>query len=214
VPPEDQLAATHGVHLVGYSFLSLSGAQAAAQLIDAARRAGRWVALDVGIAPSRQIPQKILQLLVQVDILFVGREEAAALTGEPDSAAAFRALESAGAREVLMKQGDQGCLFRENGGLRHVPAFSVQAMDTTGAGDAFAAAFLRARLFGWPAADAALLANAAGAAASLVMGAGESMPAPRAIAGVLGAGRLAPPWDGVRVRVLEQLRNELSLQNS
>ncbi len=209
-PAENLFSSARGLHLVGYSFLSPSGAKTAEKLLDAAHRAKRWVALDVGMAPSREIPRKILQLARNVDILFVGREEAAALTRKPDVQNAFRALESAGAREVLMKLGDQGCLFTEDGALRRAPAFRVAAVDTTGAGDAFAAAFLRARLQNWPRAEATVLANAAGAAAAMVVGAGAGMPVPSQVAGVLTNGRFELRWEAVRLQVLRRLREKPS----
>lgn len=208
------LGSAKAAHLVGYNFLSPSAAEVAEQLIEEAHRHGRWVSLDVGVAPSRQIPQKILQVAKKVDILFVSLDEAIALTGTQDKFGAFRALEPCGVREVVIKLGEKGCLFREDDTLREVPTFSVPTSDTTGAGDAFAAAFLRARLHGWSNAEAALLANAAGAATAAVVGAGESMPAPRQILRLLRASRLDARWDAVRIRVLERLRQELGLEDS
>jgi sugar/nucleoside kinase (ribokinase family) len=57
----------------------------------------------------------------------------------------------------------------------HVAAFPVQAVDGTGAGDAFAAGMLYGRLAGWPLGDAALFANAAGALATTAVGATEGV---------------------------------------
>jgi len=201
-------------HLVGYNLLSASAAEAAEHVVAEARRRRGWVSLDVGMAPSRQVPQKILQVARKVDILFVGLEEATALTGRQDAPSAFSALEACGVRDVLMKLGDKGCLFRENDTLQQVPSFPVPAADTTGAGDAFAAAFLRARLHTWPTAEATLLANAAGAAATCVVGAGEGMPTPPEILRLLGGSRLDGRWDSVRARVLKRLREELGVEDS
>ena len=108
----------------------------------------------------------------------------------------------------MLKLGKRGCLFQENDALREAPSFSVEATDTTGAGDAFAATFLWARLRGWSKAEGALLANAAGAAAACVVGAGEAMPAPQQVLRVLRAARLDAEWDPVRARLLERLGAE------
>ncbi len=217
VTPKEELEHLEGAqaaHLVGYNFLSPSAGEAAEKVLQKARQGGRLVSLDVGMAPSRQIPQKILQVAGKVDILFVGLSEATALTGKPDQFDAFGALRAHGAREVVMKLGDQGCLFQENDLLRQVPPFLVTVADTTGAGDAFAAAFLWARLRGWPRAESALLANAAGAAAACVVGAGEAMPAPQQILRQLRASRLSTEWDRMRVGLLERLSTELDTKDS
>jgi sugar/nucleoside kinase (ribokinase family) len=97
-------------------------------------------------------------------------------------------------------------LIRDEGKLCRVPPFAVRAVDTTGAGDAFATAFLQARLRGWPRAEAALAANAAGAAATGTAGAGENMPTLRQIAHIMRAQRLNQPWDTIRSRVLRHIR--------
>jgi sugar/nucleoside kinase (ribokinase family) len=56
-----------------------------------------------------------------------------------------------------------------------VPGFRVTAVDGTGAGDAFAAGFLSARLGAWPLERCARFANAAGALATTAVGAFEGV---------------------------------------
>ena len=198
------------VHLVGYSFLTPSAAQLSELLIEEARQRNLWVSLDVGMAPARQIPQLVLQAAKKASMLFVSFEEAQALTGQRDKLDAFGALEESAGPEVILKLGENGCLFRDEGQVGEAPAFRVSAVDTTGAGDAFAAAFLRARLHGWSQPEAVLLANAAGAAAASVLGAGEVMPEPGKILSVLQLNHLADQWESVRIRVLERLSKELA----
>ncbi|MBS1813278.1 MAG: hypothetical protein JSS87_00210 [Acidobacteria bacterium] len=59
--------------------------------------------------------------------------------------------------------GDEGCLIHTGGASEYFPGFPIRVHDTVGAGDAFAAAFLYGYSAGWPMADVARLANAAGA---------------------------------------------------
>ncbi len=193
--------------LMGYSFLDRGPEMAAKQILRAVHARGGWVSLDVGMEPSKAIPRKIMRVIRQVDLLFVSSEEAAALTCVHDPRESFRRLQKAGAREVVMKLGKRGCMILEDGKLRHVPSFAVRVVDSTSAGDAFTAAFLQARLRNWPAADAALAANAAGAVAAGVAGAGEKSPALRQIARLLGDQRMKEPWDTVRSRALRRLRD-------
>ena len=191
--------------LMGYSFLDPGPALAAKQILKTVQARGGWVSLDVGMEPSNKIPQQILRVAKQVDLLFVSSEEAAALTGSRDPRESLARLRKAGVRDVVMKLGKRGCLILEKGVVRQVPSFAVRAVDSTGAGDAFTAAFLQARLRAWPVAEAALAANAAGAAAASVVGAGEKSPALRQIARLLRAQRFSEPWDAVRLRVLRRL---------
>jgi ribokinase len=196
-------------NLNGYSFLDPGPALAAKQILQAVQARGGWVSLDVGMEPSSKVPQRILRVAKQVDLLFVSSEEAAVLTGSRDPRKSFGRLRKAGVRDVVMKLGKHGCLILEEGVVRQVPSFAVRAVDSTGAGDAFTAAFLQARLRGWPVAEAALAANAAGAVAASVVGAGEKSPALRQITQLLRAQRLREPWDAVRLRVLRRLSTAL-----
>ena len=199
------LKTAQAVSLMGYSFLDPGPEKAADQLMRAIHTNGGWVSLDVGMEPSQKIPRKILRVLPRVDLLFASNEEATALTGRRSPREAFRTLQREGAREVVMKLGKRGCLVTERDELRTVPAFAVRVVDSTGAGDAFTAAFLQARLRGWPNLQSALLANAAGAVAASVVGAGDNAPSVKAIAQLLRKQRCAGKWEALRADVLRRI---------
>jgi ribokinase len=194
-------------HIAGHSFLDRGPAQAAANLIKVIHARGGWVSLDVGMEPSKAIPQKILQITRSVDILLVSLDEAAALTGTRDPFQAFAALREAGAREVVLKVGRRGCIICAGSWPMLIPSFSVRSVDSTGAGDAFVAAFLQARWRGWPTIEAAIAANAAGALATTVVGAGQNLPGQDDVAALLRTQRLPGKWDEARNLVLVRLRH-------
>jgi len=196
------------VHLIGHIFLSPLTGEVAERLLDEALKRHVRVSLDVGMAPSREVPEKILDVARNVDILFVGREEAFGLYRKRDPESVLAALRACGAKEIGMKLGGEGCLVSDGDGWIEVPAFSVESRDTTGSGDAFAAAYLRARLHGWSQAEAALVANAAGAAAATVVGSAASMPAPEQVLQLLERSHPAA-WESLRGQVIERLRSEL-----
>jgi ribokinase len=149
--PDD---ATH-LHLAGYALLHPGSRPAArAMLADASARG-----LTVSVDPSSAAPlaragaAAFLEWIEGVQLLLPNRDEAAALTGLPDPEAAGRAL-TAHAGEVVVKLGAQGALWTDGDAQLRVPAVDVHAADTTGAGDAFAAGLLAARLAGAAPADA------------------------------------------------------------
>jgi ribokinase len=200
-------------HLVGYNFLNPGPARAATRIASEIHSRGGWVSLDVGMAPSQQIPRKILKIIPRVDILLLSADEATLLTGARDARRAFERLQKAGAREIVLKLGKSGCLISANGAPQHVPSFAVKMVDSTGAGDAFVAGFLQARLRGWTLKEAAVAAAAGGAAAVSFVGAGENVPGTREVAALLRAQRLHGKWDAIRRQVLARLQSR-SRQNS
>ena len=112
---------------------------------------------------------------------------------------AARELARIGARDrpgagpvVVVKLGSKGALAVEpDGGLVRVPALPVTPLDTTGAGDAFDAGFLRTWLDGGSIADALRLGAVCGALSTLQRGGVDGQPtypeAARALAGWGGA---------------------------
>jgi sugar/nucleoside kinase (ribokinase family) len=143
------------VHLAGYGLLHPGSRPAARALLAAAREAGIGVSVDPSSAAplQRSGVQAFLEWVNGVDLLLPNRDEAAVLTGMPDPKGAARALTSY-AREVAVKLGAQGALWTDGETQVRAPAVGVMVTDTTGAGDAFAAGLLAARLAGAEPADA------------------------------------------------------------
>ena len=105
-------------------------------------------------------------LLSLVDIVFIDGDGLAG--AEPEGVA--KELQASGPRLVVISFGAQGSLACEAGRVTHCPAFSVPVVDTTGAGDCFAAACLAAHLNGFS--TEAMLRYASAAAALSIQGHG------------------------------------------
>jgi len=194
------------VEIAGYAFLTQSSAECAERLITEAKTRKLHVALDVGIGPSREVAEKIMWAAREVDTVFANSAEAQALTGQPAAERSFAALEQAGVSKVVLKLGAEGCLIRDQGDLCRVPAFAVDVVDTTGAGDAFTGGHMAARRWGCSARECALFANACGAAATTTLGAGERSPTFAMIAELLASAKLNGEWDGTRRQLVRRVR--------
>ena len=105
------------------------------------RAAGVTTVLNPAPAPPRGLPDGMLAL---VDHLTPNRSEAMALAGATEARSAEELLSSPVFAEVpvvALTLGGEGVLLDVAGDRRHVPAEPVRAVDTTGAGDAFTAAY-------------------------------------------------------------------------
>ncbi|MGJ7450738.1 ribokinase [Aquipuribacter sp. MA13-13] len=148
-----------------------------------AREPGRTVVLSAAPAPGRATD--VAALLDLVDLLVVNEHEAAALASERDHVSAARAL-AAGARDVVVTLGARGALLVDRDGtVTPVPAPRVEAVDTTGAGDAFVGALAAATALGAPLPEALRRACAAGALAVQLHGAVPSLPTRAAVDALL-----------------------------
>jgi ribokinase len=96
---------------------------------------------------------------------------------DQDSYAAADRLLACGVENVLLKLGSRGCVIAQSNRLKkHVPAFSVNAVDTTGAGDAFNAGFAVGLMRGASVGHSAVFASAVAAISVTRPGAQPSMP--------------------------------------
>ena len=123
--------------------------RAATDAVEAAIRVARAHGAKVVLNPA-PAPEAALTFLGDVDLLIPNESEArylAALHGAEGASLedSARALLAAGARNVVVTLGADGCLLATAEGLRHIPPYPVEAVDTTGAGDVFCA-FLTAAL--------------------------------------------------------------------
>jgi len=144
----------------------------------AGRRAGARVILDP--APAREVPTELFELC---DIITPNETEAAILAGlppaslNPDQAVEIaRKLQARGARTVIVKLGEQGCML-VNGGSQLLPAPAVKAVDTTAAGDVFNAGLAVGLGEGLDLAGACKFANRAAALSVTRLGTQIATPA-------------------------------------
>lgn len=116
-------------------------------------------------APAVELPADVLSV---VDHLLPNESEAAAIVHAPPGASAAALVDGLRARftgAIVLTLGENGALVDAGGAREHVDAHPVEAVDTTGAGDAFAAAYTVATAEGAEPVEAARFAAAAGALA-------------------------------------------------
>ena len=157
--PDDLFAAGGHLHLSGYTLLVTGSRLAGLAALDRARLAGMTTSVDVAsVGPlSDTGAQRFLSWVEGVDVLLANESEAAFLAALPeprptdDDAVALAGADLA-ARALctvvgtsVVKLGPRGALARDaSGATAHAPAVDVDVVDTTGAGDAFAAGWLPA----------------------------------------------------------------------
>lgn len=104
---------------------------------------GRMLVADMTKAKNGERLEDLKGLLPYVDYLLANEAEAALITGCDDVNKNLESLLGAGAKCVVIKCGSKGCLIGTPEAVIKVAAYPVeQVVDTTGAGDCFAAGFL------------------------------------------------------------------------
>ena len=130
-------------------------------------------------------PAQVLSpgLLSEVDILTPNESEARILVGQPagrvtidEAPALAKEVLAMGPAAVILKLGENGCLYADAASVIHAPGFVVEARDTTAAGDTFNAALAVALAEDFSLADSLRFANAAAALSVTRMGAQASIP--------------------------------------
>ncbi|MFG1708987.1 ribokinase [Nonomuraea sp. M3C6] len=124
-------------------------------------------------APAQPLPEELLDA---VTMIVPNEHEAAAITGVTGPDAALDALLER-VQEAVITLGSEGALYGSRAGERlRMPAVTVQAVDTTAAGDTFVGALAVARSEGSGVEDALRFASAAAALSVQREGASTSMP--------------------------------------
>jgi len=187
--PVNDLSRAKALLVSGYALLEEPQRSAALLALNTAGELGLPRLLDPGITGPKAALDDVRALLPAVDVVLPNLLEAQRLTGRHDPSDAFRALTDAGAKLVAVKLGREGCLVGKGQEMAWLPPFPAEVIDTTGAGDAFAAGFTSAWLDGLPASAAGLLGNAMGAFVTAATGAGETTPRPADILPMLRQAR-------------------------
>lgn len=165
------------LYLEGYLFDSPSARAAFAEAIGAARKAGRKVALSLSdpFCVDRHRDGFLALIADGVDIVFANETEICSLfEQETFDAAADAAAQTI--RLAALTRSEQGSVIVSGDSRIAVPAAPAEVVDTTGAGDAYAAGFLLAHARGLDLAACGALGAAAAAEAISRLGARPDAP--------------------------------------
>jgi sugar/nucleoside kinase (ribokinase family) len=171
------VAEAEAVHVGGTYLLPRFDGEGAAALFRSARSLGKLTSMDVTWDVTGRWLAVIEPCLPHLDWFLPSVKEAALITGQggPEDMAAF--LRGRGVANLVIKLGERGCYVLPAGEQGFfVPAFPVQVVDTTGAGDSFVAGFLAGLRRGWQPRQCARLACAAAALDIQRVGATAGMP--------------------------------------
>ena len=148
--PIDEFTEGKHLHLSGYTLLDPGSRSAGLVALEHARAAGMSISVDpASAAPLADLGSAaFLGWTRRAGLLLPNAEEAAVLTGARDPEAAAWALAKDG-REVVITLGKEGALWSDGERVERGRASPAPArVDSTGAGDAFTAGWLAARLSG------------------------------------------------------------------
>lgn len=167
--PEDFEGCRH-VHVEGYG---LFNRDYFLHLLKSAKNAGCTVSIDLA---SFEVVRDIMDILPElltnyVDMVFANEDEAEAFCGNADPETGLKAL-AACSPVAAVKLGADGALLYAEGEQCSVDAVPVsKVVDTTGAGDCWAAGFLHGYLNKWPLPDCGRFASQVGAETVRFLGA-------------------------------------------
>jgi sugar/nucleoside kinase (ribokinase family) len=162
-----------------------------ADVLRRAHAAGLSTSFDTNWDPRGAWMSDLAPCLPEIDYLFMNEDEARMITGHTDAAKAADVVLAGGLKTAVLKLGGRGCAIYTAEREFLCPAFDVDVIDTTGAGDCFAAGFIAAMLGGANLEECGRFGNAVAALSVRQMGAAS---------GVLSFAETEKWMNGARVR--------------
>ena len=161
----DTIAESEYLYIEGYLATSEIAREAVKVARDKAKASGTKIALTFSDSSMVLYFKEGLQEFLEpgVDLLFCNEDEALEYTGERDFDDAMAALLKR-AKEVVITRGPAGAVIGQQDRRVQVPGFKVKAIDTNGAGDMFAGAYMYGITQGLTSAQAGTLASRSAAA--------------------------------------------------
>ena len=158
-------------------YLHLDGdhTEAALQAARWMHEAGKMVVLDAATT-NCPVPKPMQALVAETDVLICGAGFSTMLTGHEDLWQAGQAILDMGLSVVVQTEGVKGSYSISPNEQFHTPAFEVDVVDTTGAGDVFHGAYLVGLVRGWGLRTIATFASAVAAIHSTVLGNRRGIP--------------------------------------
>lgn len=145
------LTSTRIAHFTGYTLLPGPAEPVVLQAMAMAKQAGAIVSLDAADPfVIDLVKDRVWQVLTDLtDLVFLNEEEARHLTDLPAEEALDAIADRTGMDTVVVKLGKRGSIVRHRGERYRIETEVVKAIDTTGAGDAYAGGFLTGVARGW-----------------------------------------------------------------
>lgn len=162
------------LHLTSY-FLQTNLQPDFSRLMSEAKKRGLSVSFDPNSDPTQIWEEKIYETIKQADILFLNETEAKQLTQQEDVESALRRLGEYCPTAVI-KLGKNGAIGIADGKIEKAAGFSVETVDTTGAGDTFAAGFVHAFLDEKDLGECLKIGNVCGALSTRKAGGAAAQP--------------------------------------
>lgn len=163
------------LHIAGFFLLPGLDGYSVASLLKKAKDTGIITSLDTVWDAKGRWMELLESCLPYLDIFLPSIEEARMITGKKKEGEIAKILIDKGVKIVALKMEKEECYIRTKSEKIRIPAYSIEAIDTTGAGDAFVAGFLTGILKGWSIEGAGHLANAAGALSTTAIGATDGL---------------------------------------
>ncbi len=144
---EQTLAGYDYVYIEGYLIFNLPLVE---HILKLARKLNIRVAYDFASYNVVEANLEVLRHLVRehIDIIFANEQEAHAFTGESDPLRALDAIAEY-CETAVVKVGGKGSYIKQGGVVRHIGTLGTTPIDTTGAGDLYAAGFMYGLCHGW-----------------------------------------------------------------
>jgi alpha-galactosidase len=168
------LAATRHLHVSSPHLQSGLRAELA-ELFDRAHAAGAVTSLDPGWDPAGSWGQGLEGALASIDVFLPNAAEACRFAGAEEPEAALAALADR-IETVVVKLGPEGAIARRGDEGARARAPAVEVVDSTGAGDSFAAGFLRGLADGEPLGRSLRLGLACGSLSTRSLGGVDAQP--------------------------------------
>lgn len=166
------------LHISGYSLISDISRKTVFKYAQVAKENGALISFDPGPLLRLIKPRIIFQILNLVDVFLPNAAELKMISKGESFVRSIDYVLNHGPKIIGLKLGRKGCIIAQKGEKVIIPAFRVNVIDTTGAGDAWGAGFLTAILLNPHGSlkDWGRLANATAALSVKKEGASSSMP--------------------------------------
>ena len=163
------------IYVGGYYMMPGLESDAMVELFRTARAAGTKTILDVVIYGETRYWDRLAPLLAETDVFMPNDDEAALITGLEDPLEQAERFREAGARTVVITQGEKGTLLVSETLRLHAAVYPIEFVSGTGSGDAFDAGYIAGLLAGEDPTGCLRWGSALGASAVRAIGATEGV---------------------------------------